>query len=440
MGHSDHETGQTVCDVMEEFRTFLIELANNLTSLLDIPEDVPSQWWSRIDEGSIYLNSKEYQQYNHILRKLMDSGRCEYLSENYIDSALQDAVFEAVDIAKRRNDDVTQRVQCALGKLNGLLNSPVIEYECWVEIGGIDLTTQPIRFGEVQFKMFRCDQIQRLKGIIRTKHTAYQDEKIKSLESKSSQSFLDKPFAIVKTKARDAKYAMESGRKKVQTAIELLSFFSGLVTGCNGWLYIATHDAGKKIGRCFVLSENGDYNHNLSAGNPLGTFSIQNALESPGEIGDAVRQLDNLLRSVTSKVDRLLLTAFRWGGTATTARSAEDSFLQFIVALECLLLPAKYINKKRRRLSRRAAGLLSNDESEHKRFVSLIEDYYNLRSEIAHDGFDEVTETDLIKCRAIAKRLIVKVFLNNEARSCESISKYEKWVKKYENAEFSHTQ
>ena len=440
MGHTDHETDQTVCDVMEEFRTFLIELANNLTSLLDIPDGVPSQWWSRIDEGSLFLNSKEYQQYHHILRKLMDSGRCKYLSENQIDSALQDAIFEAVDILKRRNDDVTQRVQCALGKLNGLLNSPVIEYECWVEIGGIDLTTQPIWFGEVQFKTFRCDQIQRLQEIIRTKHTAYQDEKIEALEGKSSKSFLEKPFAIVKTKARDAKYAMESGRKKVQTAIELLNFFSGLVTGCNGWLYIATHDAGKKIGRCFVLSENGDYNHNLSVGDPLGTFSIQNALESPGEIGDAVRQLDNLLRSVTSEVDRLLLTAFRWGGTATTARSTEDSFLQFIVALECLLLPERYINKKRLRLSRRAAGLLSKDESEHRRFITLIEDYYNLRSEIAHDGFHEVSESYLIKSRAITKRLIVKVFLNEEARSCETKSDYEKWLRRFENAEFSHTQ
>ena len=79
MGHTDHETDQTGCDVMEEFRTFLIELANNLTSHLDIPEGVPSQWWSRVDEGSLFLNSKEYQQYNHILRKLMESGRCEYL-------------------------------------------------------------------------------------------------------------------------------------------------------------------------------------------------------------------------------------------------------------------------------------------------------------------------------------------------------------------------
>lgn len=439
MGLTDHETDQTDCDDLEEFRTFLIELANNLTSQLDIPEGVPSQWWSRIDEGTLFLNSKEYQQYNHILRKLMDSGRCKYLSENYIDSALQDAVFEAVDIAKFRNDDVTQRVQCALDKLYSLLNSPVIEYECWVEIGGIDLTTQPIWFGEVQFKVFRCDQIQRLQEIIRTKHTAYQDEKIEALECKTSQSFLEKPFAIVKTKARDAKYAMESGRKMVQTAIELLNFFSGLVSGCNGWLYIATHDAGKKIGRCFVLSENGDYNHNLSVGDPLGTFSIQNALESPGEIGDSVRQLDNLLRSVTSEVDRLLLTAFRWGGTATTARSAEDSFLQFIVALECLLLPEKFINKKRRRLSRRAAGLLSKDESEYKRFISLIEDFYNLRSEIAHDGYHEVTDPDLIKSRAITKRLIVKVFLNKEARSCETTSDYEKWVGRFENAEFSHT-
>ena len=363
MEHTDHETDQTVCDVMEEFRTFLFELADNRISLLEIPEGVPNQWWSRMEEGTVYLNPEQYQQYHLILRKLMDSGSCEYLSENHVNSALQNAVFEAIDIAKRRNDNVTQRVQCALAKLNVLLSSPVFEYECWVEIGGIDLSTQPIRFGEVQFKMFRCDQIQRLQDIIRTKHTAYQDDKIRSLDSETILSFLGKPFAIVKTKARDAKYAMESGRKAVQTIIELLNFFSGLVTGCNGWLYIATHDAGRKIGRCLVISENGDYNHDLSVGDPLGTFSIQNALESPGEIGDAVRQLDNLLGSDKSEVDRLLLTAFRWGGTATTARSAEDSFLQFIVALECLLLPEQFINKKGRRLSRRIAGILSLDYS-----------------------------------------------------------------------------
>ena len=439
MVYTHLETDQTVCDVMEEFRDFLFELANDRTPLLEIPDDVPSQWWSRIGEGTVYLNPEQFRKYHQILKNLMDSSGCNYLSEKQVDSALQDAVFESIDIENRRIHDVTQRIQCALGKLNDLLNSPVYEYECWVEIGGIDLSALPIRFGNVQFEVFSCDQIQRLQDVIRTKHTAYKDEKFRALESESIQSFIDKPFAIVMTNARDAKYAMETGRKEVQTVIELLNFFSGIVTGCNGWLYIATNDTGKKIGRCLVISEIGDYNHNLSVGNPLGTFSIQNALELPGKIGKAVRQLNSRMKSAISEVDRLILTAFRWGGTATAARSSEDSFLQFIVALECLLLPEQYLSRKGLHLSLRVAGILTNEESEHRRLFSIVRHHYDLRSKIAHDGFYEVSEHDLVMVRSLAKRVIIEVFLNSEARTCTIRSDYERWVRKFEDTEYSYT-
>ena len=54
----------------------------------------------------------------------------EDLSESALDSALRTAVFEAVDIPKRRGENLTLRVEAAVDNLRLFLESSPEQYEC----------------------------------------------------------------------------------------------------------------------------------------------------------------------------------------------------------------------------------------------------------------------------------------------------------------------
>ena len=94
----------------------------------------------------------------------------------------------------------------------------------------------------------------------------------------------------------------------------------------------------------------------LTAGR-WGFFSIAEVRESAeGMVRCAFDRVESLLEKSRNEVEELLLTAVRWAGRATVARTREEAFLLFAIALECLVLP-KEGDELRYRLSQRVARL-----------------------------------------------------------------------------------
>ena len=129
--------------------------------------------------------------------------------------------------------------------------SPSEGYECWIEVGGLDVASLPACFGGVRFAVFDADQIQNLKEAGQRKHIIGQLEGFIDL---LLDCLLDRPTAVVKVNARDKKAALSLAERKVRTIIECLNFFSDAVPWLS-WMALLTHQSriaqwGRAFGRC----------------------------------------------------------------------------------------------------------------------------------------------------------------------------------------------
>ena len=97
-------------------RCFLSDLVENVSPFRGIP-DSARYWWSQKDEGSMFLEPETLAEYRDVRQKLLEKfAPDEDLSESAIDSVLRTAVFEVVDIPKRRDQNLSVRLDHALEK------------------------------------------------------------------------------------------------------------------------------------------------------------------------------------------------------------------------------------------------------------------------------------------------------------------------------------
>ena len=408
-------------------RDFLSNFVNNV-SFGGIPER--HHFWSRKDEGSLFLPPETREEYLNVRKKLLRiSARDEDLSETAIDLALRTAVFEVVDIPKRRDRALPVRVNKALEKLERFLTSPPGEYKCWIEVGGLDTTSLPTCFGDVRFVVFGADQMQTLKETIQTKHTICRSEKLAFIDGQLAESFLDRPTALVKVGARDAKAALALAKRTVRATIECLNFFSDMISHSHAWLFLPGRRESHSSGACLTVASNGSMGVDVADEGLLESFSIAE-VRSIERIRDAVKRAESLLvKKNHNEVEEMILTAVRWGGRATIAKTPEESFLLFAIALECVVLPQQGAELTYR-LSQRAARLVGENGDQRLKLFKIAKKLYGIRSKIVHSGHYEVTEEERDEVRAAAKEVIVRLLMNRDVQQCRKSKELDEWFDK----------
>ena len=128
-------------------------------------------------------------------------------------------------------------------------------------------------------------------------------------------------------------------------------------------------------------------------------------LRADGLASEMLEGLDELSRATKTEAGKLLLTAARWVGRANVDANRERSFLLYMIALESALLPKIKVGLGYR-LACRVAALLGRTKKKRQAIFKEIDDAYDVRSQIVHDGVYEVTEKDLGRIRAISRSVL----------------------------------
>ncbi len=408
-------------------RCFLSDLVEKVSPFRGIPDTV-RYWWAQKDEGSMFLEPETLAEYRDVRQKLLEKfAPDEDLSESAIDSALRTAVFEVVDIPKRRDQNLSVRLDHALEKLQTFLASPSEEYECWIEVGGLDVSSLPACFGGVRFVVFDADQIQNLKKTIHTKHVIGQSEKLMFIDDQLADSLLGRPTAVVRVNARDAKAALSLAERKVRAIIECLNFFSDTIPGYHGSLFLPTNQESPSGVVRLAVADSGNMYNDYSDDRPVGVFSIAEVRENAEEmVRCAFDRVESLLEKSRNDVDELLLTAVRWAGRATVERTQEESFLLFVIAIEGIVFPKQKKNIKDL-LCRRVTGLLGGDVEDKEKIKEKTRDLYKVRSEVVHSGYYEVSDEKLSYARLVAKNIILQLLTNPEVGQFCKRKELDKW-------------
>ena len=269
------------------------------------------------------------------------------------------------------------------------------------------------------------DHFQTIKEVIQDKHTVGRPEKISYIDENLKNFFKGYQTALVKVEARDPKAALVLAERKVRATMECLNFLAGVVAGGGMSLFIPTSRPVHEITRLAVAGS-GSMHVSRSWDRPAHPISISSLRSSEGLSLKAVSRVEALLTEGTNDVENLMLTGVRWAGRATAERNLEESFLQFAIALESVVLPVQDVELTYR-LSQRVARLLGKDVDKRFRLQKRTKELYGIRSDIVHDGIYEVPEKDCNEIRAAAQMVLIELLTNAEVRDCRSRDDLDKW-------------
>ncbi len=144
-------------------RDFLQKLADDLSPLSpDRLRGFPS--FMHTDEGSLFLTDEEARQYGRTATRLHHIlAPKEDLSESTINTALRSAVFESLDLQGRRGGTLASRLDAAVHKIATLASLSIEDYDCLIEVCGLENKSLPTRFGLVQFVYLNHYQLRKLR-------------------------------------------------------------------------------------------------------------------------------------------------------------------------------------------------------------------------------------------------------------------------------------
>ena len=403
-------------------RDFLQTLADNLSPVSpDKIRGFPS--FMHQDEGSLFLSDEEAQQYRRTVTRLNRIlAPEEDLSESTINAALRGAVFESLDLQGRRGGDFASRLDAAVDKIATLASLSVEDYDCLVEVCGLDTKALPARFGSVRFVHFNQYQLRKLRRSALP--AGHRDAERRRFVHDTTDRLSDHCFGIARVRARDAEAARALATRRVRGTMDCVNFFTDMVPYNHGWLFLPG-ERERRPTMSAAIKPDGSLWCNTSRTHPIGLFSF-GKLRRVRRLRSTVTRVTGSLREQRDPVEELLLTSVQIAGRATITRRSEDSFLLYAIALESLVLP-QVAGELTHRLSQRVARLLAGDKHTRIECSKEVKRLYSMRSRIVHSGSHEIDVRDLDAMRIYAKQVILTMLGNAAVAKCKTVRALDEW-------------
>ena len=407
-----------------ELRTFLNTVHPGQTPSKETP---PTGFpWIHGGHGILYPSSQERRDFAGLAKRLHTAFNSnDDLSRAAVDRALRNVVFEVVDPSGLSTMDFKTRKNEAIAALLAELTRPPMRFRVGIEVHGINATTVPYTLGKVHFDIAPIEI-----------DTSLLEPTSNAADISLQQPLNDEPgitrsanapiYGCLDVLARDLKAAEALAEREVRSTVECLNFLIHLIPFPTTSLYVADRQAGTSSFLRFITDENGmDHSsHHFAEPN---WYNMQNLVDSALLEQDTCNALLN--KDNRSETEELLLQATRWAGRSLSTRSAEDSVVYAMTALECALLP-RGDNELISRLSQRVAWTFNevplNSDAHGKR----VKELYKIRSRIVHDGQTEVTESDRYDLWGLMAFTLCKLLDNRDYVGCSTRQALEDFLTK----------
>ena len=383
-----------------------------------IPEG--GAFWHRRSEGALLLDPDEVIAHAEMLSSACNAiAPNDDLSESAIQSAIQDAIYAVVDIPKSRPRDLEERIDLAMSKFRAFVEKPGQEFECWIEIAGLDSEDLPTKFGNTELVELGEEDMSNLADTVVAKHTVDQTGKLVSIGRMASE-LVGRLVAVQRVIARDQIAAMPLALREVGITLECLNFFADLIPYNRARLWIPEGQIHSGSSLRFSIAEDGSFQHSPKVKFEW-KYSVTKLRELTGIDAESLSRVESLLCMANrNPVEELLLRGARWVGRAAAADSLEDGFLYAMIALECVVLP-KRESKVFKKLSRRLARILELEGDREREFKCRLRDLYDLRSDLVHDGSLEISENDRAYLQRVALVVVERLLNRSEIAHISSL-------------------
>lgn len=382
------------------------------------------------EEETLLLDQTESDQYTDVLDHLVTQfGKAENISRRTIEETLQRAIFFAIDISKKHQEQsLEERIKTATTELRDTLSQPAKSYECYVPIKGIHPEGLPYRFGSVTFLHFKEHQLRKFSQALRHHEVSDKQMEIRKhlLKDMRQSATWNSPCARIEVKAKDFDAALILAHRQVRVTIDSINFFSDLVPYNYGWLYFPEEATSVSV-MSPVLREDHTFSLLSNRKGPFPSFSFKKLKETQ-RLRPLLKRVDQLLRREPQRdIDQLLLSAVQWAGRASVEPRREESFLLFAIALESIVLPTSDSRELSYRLQIRTAHLLESTVEGRSRVIEEVKKLYRIRSKIVHNGHYQVTDEERMHIRLIVKRVIFAILVNKSVAKLDSRENLNDW-------------
>lgn len=402
-------------------RTYLEQFAASVIREREVAQYDYATFWSRQD-NSLHLSQRETIEYRRLLTHSMERfAPNQDMSEQALDSALKDAIFTVVGDSAPDAAELQDRIDEALVTFRDRLQAEPEEFECWIPIAGADAKSLPVSFASTSFRVIDDTDIDRLRNIVRTKHSADVQGKLDHIERYLGPELVGTTVAIHRVRARDQDAGLMLAERAVLECIECLNFFAEMMPYNRGTLSVARNGPATGTVTSLTLASEGSFATEPKAKRPW-TYSFARHADLTPSAAKALKRVEALLsQKRPTKIEDLLLRSVRWSGRSAAAETPEYTLLYAIIALESLLLP-RGSGELSFRLSRLVARILGKDQYSRLQLAQDVVRLYDLRSKVVHDGRIEVTESDQVQASAFAVEVIARMVNDEEVAQATEFS------------------
>ena len=293
--------------------------------------------------------------------------------------------------------------------------------------GSIDIfSIDESRFDEVRDQLFE--------SIDSTMTSPQKKDSFKQLAVKElEQHFMGQVFARVSIQDSDYNLAFASARRQVRLTVDVLNFLIYHFARSNEYFVHMPGESQSMLDFSLAIAHGHPPAMPDISFDPVGslTTSSMKSLQATVDDSRLFERVSSLLKRIdqgANEIEMRLLTAMIWFGRAVRARTEEESFLMYAIALESLVLEKERLAQLTYRLRLSTAHLLGVSLDERRQISREINRLYGIRSDIVHNGNITVQESDRKSLCGYALECIVALLSEDAFGRMRHFKELQDWL------------
>ena len=131
-------------------------------------------------------------------------------------------------------------------------------------------------------------------------------------------------------------------------------------------------------------------------------------------------------QSERTDIEKRLLSAIKLSGSSYNYREHYEAFLKLMISLEALFLEDR--ETKKDNLAERVAFLITEIPKERIKVYNAMKNLYEIRSDIVHEGIEEITKSDRVQLQYYTHLVIITMIKLCEENNIETINQFKELI------------
>ena len=409
---NEEELSKALLDISDFIRSLKINEGISPGEKFDV-------FFMREDEGSLFLNEEESFRYLKSLGLLLTSVNEDLISRNAVERFLQDTIFYAVDIQKKREDIQFEiRIDQAIKTLRESLLQKPRTFKIYHPVLGLSYDGLPVKVGNVLFCKFDSTHKAQFQKSNPVSGDLKKDEAISYFNKYVEDSEIcNKPVGLIEVSSIDIEAAKYVALKELGITINVINFLGRQIPyntygHCNSSYLFLPGEKHWEVVYTPVVEKGGKAYCGFGSKvvGPISDFSFKTLQEADISKCLEFERIKTLLEKKNkNRLEQRLISAMNWSGQAFVEENKELAFLFSAISLEALILFENNRNELAERLSTRVAQLLGKNLNARKNIKKKVKELYETRSDIVHDGKYQVTNAELSLMINFAQNCILRI-------------------------------